>query len=173
MPDLPDRRYLVSVIIPFVCSRRPTRVLFVGCRHYTAKYPRLFARHGVEVWTTDIDPEAARWGARGRHIVGDASALDSIRDLPKFDCIIFNGILGFGIDDLQGARRTFTGFARVLAAGALLVIGWDTDHTSDPRDLPELCTRFDDLRSPTVPVRHTFEDSTHVYDFLVRNGTPP
>jgi hypothetical protein len=168
MPNLPDRRYLVSVIIPFIYSRRPSRVLFVGCRSYTAHYPRLFARRGIEVWTIDVDPAAARWGARGRHITGDASALDTVADLPQVDCIVFNGILGFGIDDAQGARRSFLGFARVLREGSLLVIGWDTDKTTDPRDFHELTCNFEDVRDPAVPPRQVFEDSTHVYDLLVR-----
>ena len=168
MPNLPDRRYLVSVVIPFICSRRPGRVLFVGCRSYTARYPRLFARQGFEVWTIDVDPAAARWGARGRHVTGDASRLDTIPELPQFDCIVFNGILGFGIDDAQGARRSFLGFARVLRAGSLLVIGWDTDKTDDPRNFSELTSNFEDVHDPAVPPRQVFEHSTHVYDFLVR-----
>ncbi|HET7881236.1 MAG TPA: class I SAM-dependent methyltransferase [Acetobacteraceae bacterium] len=169
MPNLPDRRCLVSDIIPYVCSRRPKRVLFVGCRNYTARYPRMFARHGVEVWTIDIDPQAARWGAPGHHLIGDASALDALPQLPEFECIIFNGILGFGIDDPETVRRTFAGFSRVLPVGALLVIGWDTDRTADPLTVPDLRASFDGLRDPSVPARISFDNSPHVYDILVRN----
>lgn len=172
MPDLPDRRYLVDVIIPLVCARQPRRVLLVGCRRYTASYPRLFCRRGVEAWTMDIDPEAARWGAPRRHITGDASALDIIPDFPEFDSVVFNGILGFGINDVARVRRTFRGFARVLAPGSLIVIGWDTDYTEDPRSASELRALFDELRDPLIHPRQAFEGSTHVYDFFVRNAVP-
>ncbi|GAC1309786.1 MAG: hypothetical protein NVSMB19_23690 [Vulcanimicrobiaceae bacterium] len=169
MRKLPDRRYMRDVIIPFVCASGAKRVLFVGCRAYTAHYPRLCAARNVQVWTIDIDPAAARWGATGRHVTGDASALDAIPICPEFDAIVFNGILGYGVDDAPGASRSFTCFARVLKSKALLVVGWNTDRTDDPRSLPEFGRYFSDLRDSAVTARQTFDGSTHVYDILLRN----
>ena len=163
---------MVSVIIPYVCDRGAKRVLFVGCRDYTAGYPGLFSARGVEVWTIDIDPAAAKWGAPGRHVTGDASTLDTIPGLPEFDAIVFSGILGFGIDDVPTAARSFLGFARSLAAGSLLVVGWNTDRSADPRLLAECDRLFDDVPDPAMAARRVFDGSTHTYDFLVRNDAP-
>lgn len=171
MPSFPDRQYLASVIIPFICSRQPVRVLFVGCRKEQMVYWDLFAANGVEVWTIDIDPAAARWGVPARHIIGDVSALETVADLPRFGCILFNGVLGFGINDVESMRRTFVGFGRILAPGALLVIGWNAGHATDPREVTDLAALFDDLQDPHVPTRQTFEGSDHIYDFLLRNTT--
>ena len=167
--QLPDRSYMRSVIVPLICNSGATRVLFVGCQDYTFEYLRLFATRGVEIWTVDIDPAASRWGMPERHITADASKLDTIASCPNFDAILFSGVLGFGIDDVPTARRTFRGFARVLAPGALLVIGWNTDRTSDPRSLPEYGQFFEQVRNPMIAARRSFDGSTHIYDFLQRN----
>ena len=173
LPNFPDRRYLVSEIIPLISQRGVVRVLFVGCGRGNEGYWRLFAQHNVEVWTIDNDPAVARWGAPGHHITGDASALHEMQDLPKFDCIIFNGVLGYGIDGVEAAQHTFISFAQILAPKSLLIIGWNTDATVDPRTLPALREMFEDLQDPSVPARRRFEGSTHVYDFLVRGTTVP
>ena len=148
------------------------RVLFVGCGKGERKWAGVCSlsttlRSGV----FDNDPAAARWGAPDHHITGDASTLHAMQDLPKFDCIIFNGVLGYGIDGVEAAQHTFIGFAHILAPKSLLIIGWNTDATVDPRTLPGLREMFEDLQDLSVPARRRFEGSTHVYDFLVRSAT--
>ena len=81
---LPDRRVLIETYIPAL-ARIGGRVLWIGCRAYTRQdYPAL-ARHGAEVWTTDIDPKAARWGQPGRHRTGDVCAIDQVFAEQTFD----------------------------------------------------------------------------------------
>jgi hypothetical protein len=168
--NFPDRKFMTNIIIPFVRDSQFKRILFVGCQRFTSTYPRLLSQNGGEVWTIDIDPTVVRWGAPNRHIIGDASVLDTIVDNVRFDCIIFNGVLGWGIDDEPTISRTFLAFGRVLRPASLLVLGWNIGRTIDPRLMPDLISRFEDLRHSSIPSRMTFPESDHCYDFFVRRS---
>src|SRR4051812_48632794 len=76
----PDRVFLVRKMLPVFASRGGS-LLWVGCRAYTRSYPNLLERKGGQCWTLDVEPEAARWGHGGRHVVG--SILDAPRLFPN------------------------------------------------------------------------------------------
>ena len=118
----------------------------------------------------DIDPTVERWGQRGRHIIGDASTLDETPACRDFDCIMFSGVLGYGIDSPEAIARTFVGLGRVMRPGSLLVLGWNVGRVDDPRLSNTLTALFDDFLSAHVPPRMTFAQSDHVYDFIVRRA---
>ena len=165
--DLPDRRALAEIYLPALAARGG-RILWVGCRRYTsADYPVL-ERQGAEVWTTDIDPRAARWGRSGRHQTGDICEADQIFDDLRFDTIICNGVLGFGVDQPYDQERALAAMAAILKPGGLLLLGWNTDKIADPLDLSIIGHFYETASFGATPSRMRFDAVTHVYDVLAR-----
>lgn len=163
---LPDRRLLIETYIPAL-AQGGGRILWVGCRAYTRDdYPAL-GRQGAEVWTTDIDPKAARWGQAGRHRTGDVCAIDQVFADQAFDVVVCNGVLGFGADSLEMQDQALAAMAHILRPGGLLLLGWNTDKIDDPLTVPSAAAY-----APTPfagqPPRVRFDAVTHVYDTLRR-----
>ena len=157
-----DRRYLDRELIPAV-GRRGGRALFIGCRKYTKHYPALLAAHGVECWTIDMDPFAARWGAPKRHVIGDIQdALDHWNP-SSFDTIILNGVFGFGLNSVQNQNAALRACRLLLTEGGCLILGWNTDRCIDPSELSNLRNHFQPSSLPGLAERQTFANSTHVY----------
>jgi hypothetical protein len=168
----PDRVFMREEILPFILRQGVPRVLTVGVQSYTVEIMDLLTAGGVKVSSLDIDPEAQRYGAPGRHIIGDATRIDEIDGTQGFPCILFNGVLGFGIDRPEDIRRTFVALSNILPPDGLLVLGWNTDRIPDPMDFPEF-RRFRHIQDESLPRRVTFPESTHVYDFLELDRTAP
>lgn len=163
---LPDRRVLIETYIPAL-ARIGGRVLWIGCRAYTRQdYPAL-ARHGAEVWTTDIDPKAVRWGQSGRHRTGDVCAIDQVFAEQTFDAVVCNGVLGFGADTPQMQDQALAAMGRVLRPGGLLLLGWNTDKIDDPLTVPAAAA-YKPAPFAGQPPRVRFDAVTHVYDTLHR-----
>ena len=91
-----DRYLLEEVIFPELRSRDDIQnILFVGCEKYTAHYPAAFADRSFV--TIDIDPFKARYGA-DRHVVDSITNLEAHFPPGAFDAVIFNGVIGWGLD---------------------------------------------------------------------------
>ena len=129
---------------------------------------RTLISRGVETWTLDIDPQAERWGVPGHHVVGDAREIDRISALPHFHCVIFNGVLGFGINEPDDIRRALGALGRLLPPAGILILGWNAGGIEDPRELPEFSAFFRYAEAFTSPTRVEFPDSSHIYDVLER-----
>lgn len=162
---LPDRRFVEDHLAPWIGSRGGN-VLFVGCRSYTRHYPDLFARHGARLWTTDIDPAAARFGAPGRHVTADATRLDQNSFGFRFDTVVFSGVIGFGVDSDAQVGQAAEAMARLLAPGAPLVLGWNTDRSDDPLMHSAWHRLFHRMEATPFTERVDFEGATHVFDVL-------
>lgn len=164
----PDQRHMHDVLIPAL-ARRGGRLLFVGCRRYTSAYPKALERGGVTCWTIDIDPESARWGAPGRHVVAGIEHGRTAFPAASFETIVLNGVFGFGVDSVSGQDAVIDVCAELLVEGGLLVLGWDTDRGADPSALPELARSF---RRPSAEIglpNHTsFATCFHVFDLYQR-----
>lgn len=165
---LPDRIFLENDIINLIAARSCRRILNVGCQRYTRVITDRLIQTGAEVWTLDIDPAAEKWGVPGRHIVDDASEIDKNPMCYGFDCILFNGVFGWGINSPDAVARTLAGLHRVMAPGTLLVVGWNTDRLDDI----ETHAQFGRLFHRVEPGRIRFPTSTHVYDILEANDAP-
>lgn len=165
--DLPDRRLMADVYIPALAARGGT-ILWVGARAYTVQDYGALERQGAVVWTTDIDPKAARWGRHGRHRTGDLCDIDRVFPDITFDAIVCNGVFGFGVDTPEMQARAYAAMANVLKPKGLLLLGWNTDKTSDPvaDSLPQAWFKSVDFAG--VGARTTFTDVTHVYDIFKR-----
>jgi SAM-dependent methyltransferase len=164
-----DRQYLKHVIFPALASSSLRRVLFVGCKAYTARYGRLLTRAGIDYWTTDIEPAAAIWGERDHHIVGDIASIDEVCPAGSFDVVLLNGVIGDGVNDESGINRTVTAIARILRPNGMLLIGWDSlKNLPDPTKLKTVTMYFLHECILELPVRKTFSDTDKVYDWLIR-----
>lgn len=165
--DLPDRQALAEIYLPAL-AKRGGRILWVGCRRYTSPDYPVLERGGGEVWTTDIDPRAARWGRSGRHQTGDICEADQIFDDLRFDTIVCNGVLGFGVDQPYDQERALAAMAAILKPGGLLLLGWNTDRIADPRNLPTFDHFYEPASLSGAETRMRFDTVTHVYDVLTR-----
>jgi SAM-dependent methyltransferase len=167
--DLPDRRLLAEAYIPAFAAEGGV-ILWVGCRAYTADDYSALEAHGAEVWTTDIDPEAARWSREGRHRTGDVCEADSLFGDMMFDAIICNGVLGFGVDAPDQQERALRALSRILRPGGRLLLGWNLDKIADPIAAGLTAPWFERAAFAGQPERVTFAETTHVYDALIRRA---
>lgn len=165
--DLPDRKLMAEAYIPALATEGG-RILWVGCRAYTATdYDALEAK-GAEVWTTDIDPKAARWGRAGRHRTGDVCAIDQVFADKTFDAIVCNGVLGYGVDAPDQQVKALAAMAAILRPEGRLLLGWNTDKIEDPIAASLADPWFIAAPLGGQAARVRFETVTHVYDSLAR-----
>lgn len=169
--SLPDRKLMAEVYIPEI-ARAGGRILWVGCRAYTAADYDALEAHGAELWTTDIDPKAARWGRSGRHRTGDVCAIDALFPDIVFDAIVCNGVLGYGVDAPEQQQRALRAMAAILRPDGLLLLGWNTDKIDDPIGGGLATTWFRPASFAGQPERVRFDTVTHVYDSLSRTYDP-
>jgi SAM-dependent methyltransferase len=167
--ETPDREVLEQVIFPALRERADVRrILFVGCDWYTRHYPRAFGDR--ELWTIDVDPAKARYGAE-RHVVDTVAKLDAYFPPANFDAVIFNGILGYGIDDAGEAEVTVAQCFECLRPSGLFVLGWDDEEgVQVSPDAIAALRRFEPVTLPpfTAPSYPTFGSVRHVFEFYAR-----
>jgi hypothetical protein len=133
--QLPSRRFIHQTLLPLLAGADCANILFVGIQGYNRQVASTCAKLGLTLWTIDIDPAAARWGAAGRHIVGDVREVDRQVAPRFFDAAIMNGVLGYGIDDAPGAEAAIRALAKVVKHNWFLVIGWNPGRVADYRNL--------------------------------------
>lgn len=163
----PDRRYLERHILPWLVAHSGPHIVSIGCRAYTVHYEAMVERLGGDFATVDLDPEAGRHGAK-RHVVKSVTDLTA-SDFPAgVDGILFNGVIGWGLDGPDQIDRAFGVLSGLLRPGSLLVVGWNTDRSADPMLRLAHYPSLSLCDGPTGATRVTFPNSTHVYDFLRR-----
>ncbi len=157
-----DRAWLHRELLPAV-GRRGGKVLFVGCRRYTRRYPAQLAAQGAECWTIDIDPTVARWGSPKRHVIGDILGASAHWPPASFDTVILNGVFGFGLDSVADQHEALRVCRLLLKEDGWLILGWNTDRSADPSELPILRDGFQPSSFLGLAQRKMFARSTHVY----------
>jgi len=169
-----DRQYMTQHILPALASQKVPRVLFVGCKAYTARYGKRLIRAGVDYWTTDINPAAAIWGEKDHHIISDIAKIDDVCPAESFDAVLLNGVIGDGVDDESEMNRAVTAIARILRPSGMLLIGWDAlKKHPDPIGIEAVTTYFRHESVLSLPVRKIFVDTDKVYDWLIKTQSPP
>lgn len=114
-----SRVYLEEVWLPRLGASPP--LLDVGKAEYTAHYAAL--TRTAQYVTADIDP------ARAPDIVADVTApafvaLAQAR-YPEYGTIVFNGVIGYGVDTLAQVEASLRHFHLLLRRGGQLLIGWN------------------------------------------------
>jgi hypothetical protein len=168
----PDRAYLRRSVLPALARNRPARLLFVGVRGYTRGYDKLFRKAGTEFWTSDIDPAAAAYGARGRHVTADIRRIDEVFSAAFFPVVVMNGVFGWGVDDPAHMEQALVATERVIAPGGFLLLGWNSDRCDDPDTLAAI-SLFEPAAFDGLPHRKAFDDVTHVYAWYRVRRNPP
>ncbi|WP_146514130.1 methyltransferase domain-containing protein [Rubripirellula amarantea] len=169
--NLPDRKYVREEILPAVKGEAFANVLLVGTRRYTVSYPAQLASPGTLVWTVDLDPSAAKFGNGKHHQVGDVCEVAELFPDLRFDAVMANGLLGFGIDSLDDIRRFADAMYESLQPGGFLMLGWDADRTADPTSNSDIAARFDHAPMAALPKRKSFVGCAgfdHVFDWFRR-----
>lgn len=167
--SLPDRRVMADSYVPALAADGG-RILWVGCREYTLDDYAALEAHGGEVWTTDIDAAAERWGREGRHRTGDVCEADRFFSDMTFDAIVCNGVLGYGVDSPEQQRKALKALAAILRPGGRLLLGWNTDKIDDPVAAGLTEADFKPTPLGDQPTRVRFDAVTHVYDSFVRKA---
>ena len=167
--SLPDRRVMADSYVPALAADGG-RILWVGCREYTLDDYAALEAHGGEIWTTDIDAAAERWGREGRHRTGDVCEADRLFSDMTFDAIVCNGVLGYGVDSPEQQRKALKALAAILRPGGRLLLGWNTDKIDDPVAAGLTEADFEPTPLGDQPTRVRFDAVTHVYDSLVRKA---
>ena len=164
---LPDRRLLADTYLPAL-ARDSRCILWVGCQAYTAADYATLEAEGAVVWTMDIDPAALRWGHPQRHRAGDLTLADSLFADQRFDAIVCNGVLGYGVNRPDEQRRALAAMAAIMTPGARLLLGWNTDKIPSPVDQGLTDVWFEPAPFAGLPAHVPCPGVTHIYDSLVR-----
>lgn len=166
-----SRQYLTKAIFPALAASNFQRVLFVGCKPYTARYGRRLTRAGIDYWTTDIEPAAAIWGEKDHHIVCDITTIDHVCPPESFDVVLLNGVLGDGVDEKNAMNRAITAIARILRADGILLIGWNSAKEGpDPMALGSVSSHFIQECVLPLPITKSFSDSPVIYNWLTKTN---
>jgi hypothetical protein len=164
--DLPSRRFMEHDVLPWL-RERYVRILFVGTASYTYHYEEVFRHNRAQFTTIDSNPSAKVWGAP-QHIIAPIQAIELHRPASSFDCVVLNGVFGFGVDSAEDMRATLEAVHAVLRPQGLLVLGWNTSRHADPASLGVVEPFFSaSEQSPWGPERR-FPSETHVYNFYMR-----
>lgn len=126
---LPSRQYMQTTLIPALASAERRRMLFVGAQPYNLAFYRHCEALKIDVWSIDYDSASAPYGAPQGHFVGDIKQIGILAPQLKFDVIVFNGILGFGVNSPADAVSALEAMAQVAEPDALLIIGWNPGRT--------------------------------------------
>jgi hypothetical protein len=129
---IPDRIYMRETIVPRIASHGSGRVLNIGVHYYTVRLHQQLMRLGSKLYTADVDPAKAMWGVKGSHSICSALELENCFEPDFFDSVIFSGVLGYGINDLQMFNKTLCSIAKVSSLGSILIVGWDDNMFPDP-----------------------------------------
>jgi hypothetical protein len=166
---VPDRIYLTGEILPAVAARGG-KVLFVGCMRYTRHYPSLLEQHGAECWTIDVNPAVARWGAPDRHVTGAIEKATDHWARSSFDTVVLSGVFGYGLNTDHEQEAALRVSRLLLKDDGRFVLGWNTDRCADPANLSTLQQHFRPASLNGLPLRKTFPNSTHVFQFFQPHG---
>lgn len=162
--NLASRHCLEDEILPWL-AERCGKILFVGTESYAWHYGKRFRPD--QYTTIDRDPHNAVWGARD-HITAAVEEIGRHRPRGFFDCVILNGVFGFGVDHADHMRMVVKALHGALRPGGLLVVGWNTDRHADPVALGVYEPYFAESKEEPWVQRREFPPETHVYDFYVR-----
>ncbi|MBY0512221.1 MAG: hypothetical protein K2P94_18970 [Rhodospirillaceae bacterium] len=126
---LPSRIFLQTTVIPALAAAGRQRMLFVGTRSYNRpSYVQCMAS-GISVWSIDLDPAAAAYGAPAGHFTGSICDIDKLADGSAFDVVVYNGVLGWGVNTPVDAIASLDAIRKVTTSSALMFIGWNPGKT--------------------------------------------
>ena len=146
----PDRKTLEKSVFPELArSKEYQRILFVGCDWYTLHYPSLF--RDKEFITMEISPDLAQYGAPN-HIIDSCENISERFEANSLDCVILNGVFGFGLNESAAIQKTFHAIHTTLRTEGLFVFGWNDLPNTVPLAIGQIeaLERFRPYYFPTL-----------------------
>jgi hypothetical protein len=146
----PDRKTLEkSVFRELARSKEYQRILFVGCDWYTLHYPSLF--RDKEFIPMEISPDLAQYGAPN-HIIDSCENISERFEANSLDCVILNGVFGFGLNESAAIQKTFHAIHTTLRTEGLFVFGWNDLPNTVPLAIGQIeaLERFRPYYFPTL-----------------------
>lgn len=162
-------RYIIEKkIFPSIKNKK---VLLVGCAHYVNHYPNLLSKGGNDVYSIDIDPKMAEFGAK-KHIIGNVVEIDKHFREGFLDVIFLLGVFGYGLDDTKNAERTMKGCYKVLKDRGMLIIT-GIDNSDNNRVIPKNLKNYK-LFTPIslAGIKNGYMFKRTVFNFLLKNSSP-
>ncbi len=163
-----DRTVLENVIFPFVINNfKPGTILDIGRTEAQKHYNEFFKEN--DFWTIDINPSNKEFGAKN-HIVDDVKNLSKHFKENTFDLIVFNGVIGWGLNNKEDVLRGIEEIHKVLRKGALLIVGWNDVPDLMPVHLDEVCTSEKFEKHSLEPLEsHNFQTRwKHTFSFFIK-----
>lgn len=132
-----DRAFLEGQVFAYL-NRAPDirEILFAGVEIYTLHYDECLP--GKSLRTIDRDPGNACYGRAGHHVIGSVTALSRHYQPGAFDCIVLNGLIGYGLDTPEEADRALLESFVALRPGGLLIVGWNNTPKHPPFRIDDL-----------------------------------
>ena len=163
-----DRTILETIIFPYFRYLPGVQsVLFVGCDWYTAHYEDAYFA-GKDYWTLDPAPGARKFAGR-QHVVAPLEELGKHFPPQRFDLIVCNGVLGYGLDALRQCESAFDQCRTRLTPDGFLVLGWDdiAERTPVPLAAIQSLRAFSRFDFPPLGTWRYLSDTPyrHTYDF--------
>jgi hypothetical protein len=172
-----DRAFLEQEIFAkLLMQGRYCRILFAGVEIYTCHYARLFRQK--EFHTIDWESQKAIYGNRGLHQVGSVCHLDGYYDNDYFDTVLFNGLVGYGLNSRVDVDLALAQAHNVLNDDGLLIIGWNNTQSHLDFSLEDLPSyKLFQKHIPTVLGLESHRiaissDNNHTFDFLSKKRLP-
>jgi len=168
-----DRSFLECEIFDSLLARQGCRrILFAGVEIYTCHYGRFFP--GRTFHTIDWDADKAHYGNKRFHRTGSVCDLDKLYPAAAFDAVLFNGLVGYGLDLPTDVDLAIAKAYCVLSEGGILIVGWNNTAKHLSFTLDELPSYR--LFQPFTPAiagvsgnRITIRsDNNHTFDFLIK-----
>jgi len=153
-----DRRFLESELFAYIneqCGPKGN-ILFIGIDRYNWHYPRLLR---AKFHSIDLNPRNARYGSRKTHTTGSATELTRYYPNNRFDVVIANGLIGYGLETLDAFDSLLRGCHATLRPQGMLIVGYnDTPErlSFDPESAQSMT-----LFSKKVPKIPGVEDACH------------
>jgi hypothetical protein len=170
----PDRAVLECQILPYYqLSRAHDTIVFVGTDWYTFGYGRLFKHKRFN--TIDVDPARARYGATN-HFVAPMQELERHFAPASIDVVFCNGVIGWGLDEIEDGRAALAAAGVVLRQNGHLVLGWNKLDGHDPPFSPvELAEQagFSLTRLPCLECEIVVVEAEHQHHYAVMARTGP
>ena len=115
----PDRIFLRKIL---KYQPNNAKVLWIGCRRYNMHEFKLLAGKNCEVTVTDIDEYVSRFSLSNSFVVDDISKYNLKFD-KSFDVIVFNGVLGDGLNDANAQLCAIENLRKYIRTNGIVIVG--------------------------------------------------
>jgi hypothetical protein len=168
-----NRRFLEQKIFPLISGNgRYRKILFAGTEIYTWHYHKFFPRS--EFCTIDYDKSKSRYGHKNHHTIGSVCSLSKYYNRSDFDVIIYNGLIGFGLNSKHDVDQALCEAFQALSDDGILIVGWN--NTPEYLDfcletLPgyQLFTKYIPVELGVISSRIEANPSiNYMFDFLIK-----